>query len=427
MKTNKILIVCILFIFCFKTILAQGGWEVVPGAPHTNERFDDVSFINDSVGFTGFGNKIYKTFNKGDTWTQVQSDKTLFFRSLEFLDDSLGYAGVLSSSGDVYGLYITKNGGKSFTHINNIFETPPKGICGLDHKGNTIIGVGLFSGPAYFILSRDRGLTWTEPEVPFAKGLVDCMIINDSTYLVSGTMVVAGKTSAMIMKTNDYGQNWRIVADNGKSLSYCWKIFINKEGFGIGSIEYDNQFFRTYDYGDNWEKVKINPAGSVKHFGGAAFLNDSIGWMGNQWEGGILETKNGGTSWEWLPFGNNINRIIVLDDNTALAVGATIYKYKAETLGTKKDIKEIPFHSYSISPNPANNKINIEIDLFTGTELRLDLVNEDGVMNELLFRDVLSLGKHNMTFDVSHIPSGVYFIWLRCNQGHRVIKTIIQH
>ena len=250
----------------------QGGWSVVDGAP-TDDRFNDVSFINDSAGYIGNGYWIYKTVNNGDTWLrQKQLSKPLYFRSLEFLDDSLGFAGVLANPGTKPGLYITRNGGNSFESINHKVDINLNGICGLDHKGNTIIGVGIYSGPSAFIVSKDRGETWKSIVVPFAKGLVDCLILNDSTYLVSGTRInELNKSTSVILKTNNSGKTWRVVATNTKASSYCWKLFIDKNGFGIGSIEFDKSFFVTYDFGDHWELKEINGLNaSYGNFGGTA-------------------------------------------------------------------------------------------------------------------------------------------------------------
>ena len=407
----------------------QGGWSVVDGAP-TDDRFNDVSFINDSAGYIGNGYWIYKTVNKGDTWLrQQQLSKPLYFRSLEFLDDSLGFAGVLANPDTKPGLYITRNGGNSLESINHKVDINLNGICGLDHKGNTIIGVGIYSVPSAFIVSKDRGETWKSIVVPFAKGLVDCLILNDSTYLVSGTRInELNKSTSVILKTNNSGKTWRVVATNTKASSYCWKLFIDKNGFGIGSIEFDKSFFVTYDFGDHWELKEINGLNaSYGNFGGTAFLNDSIGWLGVQWGSSLLETRDGGQSWKWLSFGNNINRIVILDENTAIAVGETVYKYKSATLNTQPNIKEIPFHTFKISPTPADRQITFEMDLLTGTEMRLDLLNESGAIQKLLFMEVLSRGNHKYVFDVSEFSSGVYYIWIRCNEGHRLLKTIIRH
>ena len=118
-KTTTFLLICN-FLFCssFYKVFGQGGWSVVEEAPSV-QRFDDVSFINDSVGYIGNEYWIYKTVNKGDTWVrQKQLSKPLYFRSLEFLNDSLGFAGVISNLGSKSGLYVTRNGGNSFENIN---------------------------------------------------------------------------------------------------------------------------------------------------------------------------------------------------------------------------------------------------------------------------------------------------------------------
>ncbi|MBK6372241.1 MAG: hypothetical protein IPF67_03080 [Saprospiraceae bacterium] len=80
-KTTTFLLICN-FLFCSSLYMTygQGGWSVVDGAP-TDDRFNDVSFINDSAGYIGNGYWIYKTVNKGDTWLrQKQLSKPLYFK-----------------------------------------------------------------------------------------------------------------------------------------------------------------------------------------------------------------------------------------------------------------------------------------------------------------------------------------------------------
>ena len=73
-----------------------------------------------------------------------------YIRSIEFLDDSIGYIGTIYDAVGGVGLYSTTNGGVSWTRINNSV-TGGNGICGLDHKNQTIIGVGIYSERAGFI------------------------------------------------------------------------------------------------------------------------------------------------------------------------------------------------------------------------------------------------------------------------------------
>jgi len=404
----------------------QGSWSLAENSPKS-ERFNDACFINDSVGFVSHRYWIYKTFDYGKSWNQsAKFDKELYTRAIEFLDDSLGFIGSLGTSQTKEGLFRTRNGGRTFEEINYLIGDNKYGICGLDHYKNTIIAAGVFAEPSTFFVSNDRGESWMNRDVPQAKGLVECLAITDSIFLASGTKIDSlGRSVAAIFKTFDQGNSWQVVAENTKAMTYCWKIQMDETGRGIASIEFDKFFYYTEDFGTNWQRRSVGS--TVWHYGGAAFFNDSIGWMGNQWNPGMMETKDGGESWSLLNFGTNVNRIIVMKNGTALAFGEKIYRYTQNTLSTEQISYKSKFHDLNVYPNPADNELQIELDLYCSSMVRMDLLNAEGVAVKTIFNDVLNSGKKQINYDVSALPSGAYFIWFRSNEGHSIFKALIQH
>ncbi|MBK7970916.1 MAG: hypothetical protein IPK08_19450 [Bacteroidetes bacterium] len=82
------------FIFNFSSGYAQGSWAAIPNAP-SNGRYDDMYFINDSVGFVSQDSEVFRTTDKGTTWTQISTlDSNIYYvRSIEFVNDTIGFAG----------------------------------------------------------------------------------------------------------------------------------------------------------------------------------------------------------------------------------------------------------------------------------------------------------------------------------------------
>ena len=113
-----------LFLLLVSTkIFAQVSWYIVPGTPTNNWRFDDISFCNDSVGWTGQDGIIYKTTDRGNTWNVTDTFEVgAYIRSIEFINDSVGFVGTLAGASSAH-LYQTRNGGNSFVNIDSTISS----------------------------------------------------------------------------------------------------------------------------------------------------------------------------------------------------------------------------------------------------------------------------------------------------------------
>src|SRR5436190_7119979 len=113
--------------------IAQTGWTVL-NIPNAG-RYDDVFFINDTVGWAAGGSTgwIRKTVNGGQTWT-LQFTAPQYLRSIEFTDANNGFAGSLNHS-----VYRTYNGGTNWTEIDLGITPLPVGICGLSAPTTSVI------------------------------------------------------------------------------------------------------------------------------------------------------------------------------------------------------------------------------------------------------------------------------------------------
>ena len=88
-------------------------------------------------------------------------------------------------------------------------------------------------------------------------------------------------------------------------------------------------------------------------------------------------------------------------------------------------IDEIPGAVIAISPNPANELINVSISGITGGNIRLSIVN---VLGQQIFSDVLKADGSNNSkiIDVSNYDKGVYFITLQTEQHATTRKLVVE-
>jgi photosystem II stability/assembly factor-like uncharacterized protein len=405
-------------------------WTNVTQAP-VNGRYDDMYFINDSVGFISQNSEVYRTTDRGEHWTLLSYLDTVsqYVRSIEFINDTIGFAGLLVSSSQLTGiLYRTIDGGLSWELLQNMPIQPYEGICGMAHYGNRVVGVGTYGTFPWFYRSDDFGDTWVRvPLNSFASGMVDVYMLNNDTILISGISDSASGYKANILKSYDGGNTWQQKYLGPYPTTYAWKMFFRPSGLGLTSIEFGfpTLVARTTDWGETWTTHQVyNNFGDI---GGIGLLNDTLGWVMDQHSTGTWQTDDGGLTWhQVLSAASSGDRMVQIDSVTMLACGQSVYKYSALTTGTETlspVTKKI--HELNVYPNPANQYINIEAIAGTNTFGLLDIITDDSRPVKRIAQQLYPKGKNNFTVDVSHLAEGSYKVLWRSNETFLVTKFVV--
>jgi photosystem II stability/assembly factor-like uncharacterized protein len=421
---KKIYFLLLLLPFC---VSAQLEWRQLPTAPANpnNQRFDDVFFINDNVGWAANGAyaAIYKTIDGGETWTVKLSEGTpalpgnYYFRNVEFLDVNIGFVGTLN------GVFLkTVNGGDTWTTVTN-FPTNPLAICGLDCVGtSTIYGCGAYFTPAYMIKSVDSGVTWDYKDMSaYANALVEILFVDENIGYAAGN----DDSGGVILKTIDGGQTWNSIYNSNVPGEYVWKlqILFSDPNVILGSVEgvapMPGKFIKSVDNGVNWV-TKNAPETIIQ---GMGFITENHGWMGGHTTG-FYETVDGGDTWTNTGVGNNLNRIFIINDHLGYGSGTSIYKFSEGPLSVKvPESPRTPLKA-SVQPNPVKDKLNIRIEFTESDHLNLDLYDAVGHRIKELQKDNISAAStKNYSFDFPY-AAGVYFVDIHTNTGRQSIKFV---
>lgn len=379
-------------------------------------RYDDLFFINDNVGWAAGGpsGTIYKTTDGGETWNfKFLSPK--YLRSIEFINDSIGFCGSLDSS-----FYKSTDGGETWTDIAQTITPRPHGICGLSAPTKDVIyGCGIWSSPAFIIKSTDRGATWTSIDMSaYANSLVEIHFINADTGFVSGMSNPITK-GGVILYTKNGGLTWEIKYQTNRAQDYVWKIQSPNGKNYYASIESfptsgNVRMVQSVDSGKTWAtKIVKTKYTYVQTIG---FIDTLRGWTGG--DNVLYETKDGGTTWNSITLGTSYNRFFRTNDSTAFLSGTHLYKYNKDSISTSiGNIKSDDIHSLTISPNPFTSSLKIDVNIKNKTNCKLLLVNNEGKTIQTIYDGVLHPNKYSYQLDTQKIPAELYYVILKTNEG----------
>lgn len=419
-------------------VLGQGNWELLTESPeieHFAKRYDDIYFLNDSVGFAGnTDGQILLITDFGDSIKQVYSGNEKI-RTIEFLNDSVGFAGTLE--GDSF--LRTLDYGSSWTNIGDRINSDTIQVCGLSKADETIFAVGKWAGPAYVFKSEDLGESWNVFDLSnISNGLTDAHFFNASHGFVVGNSNYDSLGGA-IFETTDGGETWNTIHTTNVLGDFIWKIQFVNDSIGFGSVQSffgtNKRILKTLDGGTTWNSLTvIENDTSDFTFQGVGFVNDTLGWVGG-WGNGLYQTIDGGISWELLSIGGNYNRFFPRSPNLVYASGNRLYKYtdtlNLTTPDTTRIVLSSQFENHKrnqliIYPNPVKGVVNIELNLSVRTFIDLKIYDLNGRILWTISRKEMQNGTHNFSSDVSHLRPGALVIGLKTSEGYYFTKLIVE-
>lgn len=399
----------ILFILCSLSLTAQ-EWLTIDETAQ-GSRYDDLTFVNNNLGFTVTGNGlIRRTTDGGATWPIVRNGND-YYRAVEFFDESLGFVGGLSGT-----ILRTENGGDTWTDISNQVPTSNTIICGWEHIGNTIWGVGNFGYPAVVIKSTDRGETWTTNDLSsLADGLVEVYFQDEQVGFAAGIKESSG---AVILRTDDGGETWNTVFSSGPGIEYVWKLFPVGDNTIYGSIESfagDATMVRSTDGGLTWTELLILPTFPLD-IQGIGFINEQTGWVSPRDQISWI-TTDGGTTWtQDASMPSNVNRFYQRPDGLLFAAGSSIHYYAEEPIvsSSRNFQPHTPSTRLTAYPNPVAEVLNYSVEIDQATNLRIDLLTLDGRILANLTAGRVQIGTHEYSYILpASIPAGQLLLVLR--------------
>ena len=386
---------------------SNGGdsWEYIKNGTSLN--FNSISFSDENLGWgVGSRRSVFHSTDGGVTWTpQNAGSGSGTFNAVQFVNSTTGWA-----AGDLRFIYRTTDGGNTWiqTETGLPDRTRIESIHFLDESTGWIAGRDLRTiGPAQIIIARttDGGITW-ERQDDLSEGRIEGIhFVNSLKGWAAGDR--NSINTGTVLHTSDGGQTWSVQLEGAGNLSDLFFVDENT-GWAVGVTD----LLHTSDGGETW--VSQRPGSGTSNLKSVHFTDPLNGWIvGNI--GIMLYTDDGGNSWNTVPpiTDTSFNEVLFLDKNTGWVTGMNaLLKFESGDVTSLIDETETTQPSEirlnQNYPNPFNPATVISFELPAAGMVTLEVFDMLGRKVTTLASGQFPGGSHQVTFDASHLASGVY-------------------
>jgi photosystem II stability/assembly factor-like uncharacterized protein len=255
--------------------------------------YNDMFFFNENTGLAvGNEGKIIKTTDAGTTWVTIPSGTNQSIRSIEFVDENLGWA---ASTGC---LLKTINGGNTWSVISTPAVIPATRTIYSVSFRNEWNGIAVCQGGgttgSFVLVTNDGGTTWTGKTIPAVTGLAAVTDLRHVAWYTDDIAYAVGANGTVI-KTIDKGVNWsRVTTTNLEACTIRFNnlSFINNIGYAAGQSGMLLKIEPLLT-----DKITLLPLYTVDDGQNDTWFTDqNNGYIAGQY-GELFKTSDGGISW----------------------------------------------------------------------------------------------------------------------------------
>jgi Secretion system C-terminal sorting domain len=443
LNTKKIFFLhfLVMLIFLYLTDKANAQWIKVDDGPAWCFA-DDGTYIYAGLygglyipGDTIPPRNIIRSSDNGISWENISNgltSKSVY--SLKVF--SLAVKGNKIFAGTDNGIFVSSNQGENWSQLD-FYPSPSIGsvyclmvndsaiFAGVD-GGGTINDNGCNYGGIF--RSTDDGNTW----VYASTGLKDnCEDKRIHTFTKIGTTLFAGSDLGGVFSSTNNGESWVHSYE-----SYNWQVgsFAVIDSTLFGGM-WSGSVFRSTDMGLTWTRCDSGLTDSVTNYD---LIILSLGVSGkNLFAGtflhGVYLSTNMGNSWlsindnQGIGYGSDINSLVVIDNNI-FAGASGIWRRplrEVTSLGESSYLQPDRFNVAQNYPNPFNPATTINYSIPSRSFVTITVYDVLGRKVATLANYEQEAGTHQIKFDGSSFPSGIYFYRLTAGKNIAVKKMVL--
>lgn len=361
-----------------------------------DENMQRIQMLSDSAGFVNSVNVLYKTTNAGQQWDSIYSDTGTYIIDFHFIDRQKGY--LINYNGQLNVLMKTMNGGLTWTEIG----PSPEGALFFTSESK-----GYVSSSSFAIHSTmDGGLNWNSH-----PGQQPHSVVGDIHFVNDSVGYTAGWYPGGMSKTTDGGQNW---TKNYMDVQ-CYDIFFPnaQTGYVVGWRE---SISKTDNGGEDWVPLHNMQFSNIRFKAIDCLENDHCYVVGDSAR--VMMTENGNTFIsDTIPSVENLYGVDMTDSYCYIVgdEGTIFRKEHGIILSTSKANTQTTIDIY---PNPAQHSFYINTEPNISIE-QVDILDSTG-------KRIKRFEGASKNFDVSDIPSGLYFLIMKVEHEIIVKKVVIK-
>jgi len=372
--------------------------------------------------FIAFGNQVYRSGNKGDTWntigSNIPSGNTPHSFYVSPLDTNIWLVAIAVSGGDK--VFRSTNYGGTWTAVITMNFSNYGQPLEMDQNDPHTFYFAPDNGG--FHKSTDDGATFTEisGNYPF-RSPCDILVEWDNSNVVFVADGITGSGTAKLYKSVNAGVNWTLVntAAASEIPSMSNTVF---DPATMWTTEWSgSNIYKSTNNGDNWT---VHHSNTFSGWGSDICHEDPTMMLTGSWGARATISLDAGETWTDISSGlsGHGGGILVGDRGYILAhQGSNIYKlnvlYSIITSVSENTISSIP-KSFDLSqnyPNPFNPSTKINYDLPKSGNVVLKVYNQLGKEVSTLVNSYKNAGSYELNFDGSNLSSGIYFYKLEAD------------
>ncbi|MBZ0202929.1 MAG: T9SS type A sorting domain-containing protein [Ignavibacteria bacterium] len=378
---------------------------------------------NKDGAFCMIGNSVYRSLDKGETWTSVgnapPSPWTANCHSfyVNVNDTNLWIASKGTGGGYVI---VSTDYGNSWSSVLGPINLTSYGMP-LEVDPNTPNTVYIAPDNAAMRISTNWGTNWTtlsggEPGGVF-RSPCDVIIQYENSNVIIVGDGTTGSGSGKLWKSVNGGMNWTLI--NTVSGSEIPMI-------ANSSLDLNLMYHTTWSSGSFWKSVNMGSNFSITGNGGVSSL-----WAADVAKDDPTAVAYGTYSTStWYSTNSGINFVaetigggsgagaLYLDKSTLLFTQTNKGIYKLDisytvtpVTGTQQTSGEIP-NSFELSqnyPNPFNPSTQIKYDVAKASDISIKVYDVIGNEVAVLVNGNQQAGKYTADFNASNLATGIYF------------------